>query len=144
MFGMVSLQGFQSLFSFIRPKLRPFHPLNQTINPTNRLPWQIATYIVNTTGKLTPFLNKAKPQDKEYKKFLEMMKSVNLSISAYDIFPGTPKYAKFFKQMVSLKETNAEDELVTLSVQCSAMIKKDINLPKKLRDPGSCNIQCVF
>ena len=83
---------------------------------------------------------KAKLEDKEYKQFLEMMKSVNLSISAYELFTGTPKYAKFFKQMMSHKEVDTESEVITLSAKCSSLIKKDIKLPKKLKYPGSCNI----
>ena len=36
------------------------------------------------------------------------------------------------------------NELTELSRNCSSILKKDIQLPKKLRDPESCNISCDF
>ena len=42
--------------------------------------------------------------DKEYNQFVEMMKNVNFSISAYELFIETPKYAKYFKTMLANKE----------------------------------------
>ena len=87
---------------------------------------------------------KAKLADKEYSKFVKMLKEVNFSISAYDLFTRTLKCAKYFKTMLAAKEDSSEDELVELSAKCSSIIKKNIVLPKKLKDPESCTIPYSF
>ena len=46
--------------------------------------------------------------------------------------------------MLSNKEDIAEKEMVELRAKCSSLFKKDISLPKKLKDPGSCTIPCKF
>ena len=46
--------------------------------------------------------------------------------------------------MLSNKEDIAEEEMVELSSKCSSLFKKDISLPEKLKDPGSCTIPCKF
>ena len=46
--------------------------------------------------------------------------------------------------MLTNKEVVTEDEVIALSAKCSSLVKKNIRLPKKLKDPGSCNIQCMF
>ena len=73
-----------------------------------------------------------------------MLKVVKINISAHELFAGILKYAKFFKTMLSNKEDVTEEEMVELSAKCSSLIKKDISLPKKLKDPGSCTIPCKF
>ena len=87
---------------------------------------------------------KKKDTDAEYTRFLEKMKSTTLNISAYELFTGVPKYARFFKTMLSTKEEPEVKEITELSAICSSILKKDTQLPKKLKDPGSCNIPCDF
>ncbi|XP_061349765.1 uncharacterized protein LOC133295006 [Gastrolobium bilobum] len=48
-----------------------------------------------------------------------------------------PLYAKFLKETLSKKRKLTEDEPVTLTAECSAIIQK--NLPPKLKGPGSFN-----
>ena len=73
-----------------------------------------------------------------------MLKEIKINISAHELFIGTPKYAKFFKIILSNKGDVEEEEMVELSAKCSSLIKKDISLSKKLKDPGSCTIPCKF
>ena len=87
---------------------------------------------------------KIKPQDREYQRFVQMLKEVKINISAHELFTGVPKYAKFFKTMLSNKEDIAEEEMVELSAKCSSLFEKDISLPKKLKDPGNCTIPYTF
>ena len=87
---------------------------------------------------------KAKQENQEYLRFVKMLKEVNLNISAYDIFTGTPKYVKFFKNMLANRKETVDDEVVELSKICSAILKKDLVLPQKLKDPGSYTIPCQF
>ena len=89
-------------------------------------------------------VKKIKLQDREYQRFVQTMKDAKINVSAHELFTGIPKYAKFFKTMLSNKEDVAEEEMVELSVKCSSLFKKDISLPKKLKDLGSCTIPCKF
>ena len=87
---------------------------------------------------------KKKNTDAEYTQFLEMMKNTTLNILAYELFTGAPKYVRFFKTMLSTKEEPKVNEIAELSTKCSSIVKKDIQLPKKLKDPRSCNIPFDF
>ncbi|XP_058733326.1 uncharacterized protein LOC131604928 [Vicia villosa] len=53
-----------------------------------------------------------------------------------------PSYAKFLKDILSNKKKIVENETVTLSAECSAIIQN--NMPPKLKDPGSFSIPCVI
>ena len=87
---------------------------------------------------------KKKNVDQEYALFVEMMRITTLNISAYDLCMASSKYAKFFKTMLSTKKESHTNDLVTISVRCSSLLKKDIQLSRKLKDPGSCDILCTF
>ena len=69
---------------------------------------------------------------------------VNLSISAYDLFVGSPKYVKFFKTILANKDGAMGDDVILISAKYSSLLKKDLVLPQKLRDPESCIISCEF
>ena len=85
---------------------------------------------------------KVKYGDQEFNSFVELMKKVNLNITLFELFSNVPKYAKFFKDMLANKEKFREDDIVPLSASCSCIIKKDIQLPQKQKDPRSCTIPC--
>ncbi|XP_058782895.1 uncharacterized protein LOC131657525 [Vicia villosa] len=53
-----------------------------------------------------------------------------------------PSYAKFLKEILSNKKKIVENETVTLTAECSAIIQN--NMPPKLKDPGSFSIPCVI
>ncbi|XP_061358959.1 uncharacterized protein LOC133303110 [Gastrolobium bilobum] len=53
-----------------------------------------------------------------------------------------PSYAKFLKETISKNRKLTEDEHVTLTEECSAIIQK--NFPPKLKDPGSFSIPCTI
>ena len=67
--------------------------------------------------------------DQEYARFVEIMRSMTLNNSAYDLCMVSSKYAKFFKTMLSTKKEPRTDDLVTISARCSSLLKKDIQLP---------------
>ena len=61
-----------------------------------------------------PFLlrpRKKKNTDADYTWFLKMMKNTTLNISAYELFTRVPKYARFFKTMLSTKEEPEVNEI---------------------------------
>src|ERR1044072_1333381 len=51
-----------------------------------------------------------------------------------------PSYAKFFKEILSNKKKIEDNERVTLTAECSAIIQN--KMPQKLKDPGSFSIPC--
>ncbi|XP_050889476.1 uncharacterized protein LOC127094726 [Lathyrus oleraceus] len=53
-----------------------------------------------------------------------------------------PSYAKFLKEILSNKKKLEDEEIVMLTVECSAIIQN--NMPHKLKDPGSFSIPCVI
>ncbi|XP_061355202.1 uncharacterized protein LOC133299730 [Gastrolobium bilobum] len=53
-----------------------------------------------------------------------------------------PSYAKFLMETLSNKRKLTEDEPVTLTEECSAIIQK--NMPPKVKDPGSFSIPCTI
>ncbi|KAK1694166.1 hypothetical protein QYE76_010863 [Lolium multiflorum] len=84
-----------------------------------------------------------KPKDeKQFAKFLEVMKDVQVTIPILDAVMHVPMYAKFFKELLTKKRSIEEPEIVTLSKECSAIIQNA--LPTKLDDPGSFCVPCII
>src|SRR5438045_1568337 len=81
-----------------------------------------------------PFPGRLKKQaeEKHYKKFLEIFRSLHISIPLADALKQIPKYAKYLKDMLTKKKWG-EHETVMLTEESSALLKK--NLPPKLKDP---------
>lgn len=46
--------------------------------------------------------------------------------------------------MLANKKKYKEDEIVTLSTNCSCVIKKDISILEKLQDLESCTVPCYI
>ncbi|XP_075074787.1 uncharacterized protein LOC142162341 [Nicotiana tabacum] len=74
-----------------------------------------------------------------YKKFLNILKQVQINIPLVDILQEVPKYAKYIKDIVANKRRLTEFETVALTEECSSKIQG--KLPQKLNDPGSFTIQ---
>ncbi|XP_019252899.1 PREDICTED: uncharacterized protein LOC109231714 [Nicotiana attenuata] len=74
-----------------------------------------------------------------YKKFLDILKQVQINIPLFDILQEVPKYAKYIKDIVANKRRLTEFETVALTGECSSRIQG--KLPRKLKDPGSFTIQ---
>ncbi|XP_070042696.1 uncharacterized protein [Nicotiana tomentosiformis] len=74
-----------------------------------------------------------------YKKFLDILKKVQINIPLVDILQEVPKYTKYIKDIVANKRRLTEFETMTLTEECSSRIQS--KLPQKLKDPGSFTIQ---
>jgi hypothetical protein len=85
-------------------------------------------------------LDKTK-EEKQYSKFLETMKEVQITIPILDAVLHIPLYAKIFKDLITRKRSLENPEVVALTEDCSVVILN--NMPKKLGDPGSFSIPCV-
>ncbi|XP_019236700.1 PREDICTED: uncharacterized protein LOC109216933 [Nicotiana attenuata] len=73
-----------------------------------------------------------------YKKFLDILKQVQINIPLVDILQEIPKYAKYIKDIAANKRRLTEFETVALTEECSSRIQG--KLPQKLKDPGSFTI----
>nr|XP_016457920.1 PREDICTED: uncharacterized protein LOC107781696 [Nicotiana tabacum] len=74
-----------------------------------------------------------------YKKFLDILKHVQINIPLVDILQEVPKYAKYIKDIMANKKRLTEFETVALTEECSSRIQS--KLSQKLKDPGSFTIQ---
>jgi glutaredoxin-related protein len=77
--------------------------------------------------------------DKQYARFVELLKKLNVNIPFTDVVTQMPTCAKFLKDILSNKR-KLHDEMVTLTEKVSAIVMN--KLPPKLQDPGSFTIPC--
>lgn len=61
-------------------------------------------------------------EDKLYAKFLENMKDVQITIPVLKAVLHVHMYAKFFKELLTKKNSIDEPEIVTLTKECGAVI----------------------
>ena len=85
---------------------------------------------------------KKEQQDKQFAKFLEVFKKLQINIPFVEALTQMPSYAKFMKEILSQKRKIRDDETVLLTEECSAILQN--KLPPKLKDPGSFTIPCVI
>ncbi|GJX76180.1 reverse transcriptase domain-containing protein [Tanacetum coccineum] len=78
----------------------------------------------------------------QYRKFLDMIRSVRINVPLIDVLAGMPNYGKFLKEIVSNKHKLEQISSAFLIDECSAMIQNKV--PRKLGDPGSFLIPCTF
>ena len=78
----------------------------------------------------------------QFKKFVELLKQLNITIPFTEAITQMPSYAKFLKQILSNKKNLEDSETVMLTAGCSAIIQN--NMPHKLKDPSSFSIPCVI
>ena len=78
----------------------------------------------------------------QFRKFVELLKHLNITIPFIEDITQMPSYAKFLKEILSNKKKLEDDETVTLNAECSAIIQN--NMPPKQKDPGSFSVPCVI
>ncbi|XP_050884536.1 uncharacterized protein LOC127087652 [Lathyrus oleraceus] len=78
----------------------------------------------------------------QLRKFVELLKQLNITIPFTEAITQMPSYAKFLKEILSNNKKLEDDETMTLNIECSAIIQN--NMPPKLRDPGIFSIPCVI
>ncbi|XP_022891993.1 uncharacterized protein LOC111406859 [Olea europaea var. sylvestris] len=83
-----------------------------------------------------------KTLDKQFAKFVEIFKKLNINIPFADTIAQTPSYTKFLKEILSNERKLEEHETVCLNEECSAILLK--KLPPKLKDPWSFTIPCTI
>ncbi|XP_057996533.1 uncharacterized protein LOC131175871 [Hevea brasiliensis] len=78
--------------------------------------------------------------DKQFGKFLEVLKKLYINIPFTNAISQMPSYAKFLKEILSNKRRLEDYETVALTEECSALLQN--KLPPKLKDPGNFSIPC--
>ncbi|CAJ2663009.1 unnamed protein product [Trifolium pratense] len=78
----------------------------------------------------------------QFRKFVELLKKLNITIPFTEAITQMPSYAKFLKEILTKKKKIEDEEIVMLTAECSAILQND--MPPKLKDPGSFSIPCVI
>ncbi|XLU24114.1 hypothetical protein S245_060180, partial [Arachis hypogaea] len=81
-------------------------------------------------------------QDKQFARFADYLRTLEIKIPFAEALEQIPSYAKFMKEILSHKKEWRETERVLLTEECSAVILK--SFPEKLKDPGSFLIPCIL
>ncbi|XP_075097799.1 uncharacterized protein LOC142175126 [Nicotiana tabacum] len=90
---------------------------------------------------LFPQKMKREKLDKQFSKFLDILKQLYINIPFTDALTQMPSYVKFLKEILSSKRKLEEVSAVKLTEKCSAILQN--KLPQKLGDPGSFTIPCT-
>ncbi|XP_041009309.1 uncharacterized protein LOC121253349, partial [Juglans microcarpa x Juglans regia] len=92
----------------------------------------------------TPFPQRLVPlhKDKHQSEILEIFKHVRINIPLLDAIQQIPAYAKFLKDLCTVKRKLNVQKKAFLTEQVSAIIQS--STPPKYKDPGSPTIACVI
>ncbi|KAG6721654.1 hypothetical protein I3842_03G122900 [Carya illinoinensis] len=93
---------------------------------------------------LAPFPQRLAPlhKDKHHAEILEIFKQVRINIPLLDAIQQIPTYAKFLKDLCTVKRKLNVQKKAFLTEQVSAIIQT--NTPPKYKDPGSPTIACMI
>ena len=87
-----------------------------------------------------PYPNRLKPRNKKMEELdqeiLNIFKKVEINIPLLDAVKQIPKYAKFLKEICTNRRRFRDKEVVNLGRNVSSLIKKNIEIPRKCKDPG--------
>jgi hypothetical protein len=90
-----------------------------------------------------PLRQKKKNQhEKNFEKFLEMFKKLEINIPFSEALEQMPIYVKFMKDIIS-KKRSTNTEPVILTETCSAILQ-GMKIPVKKKDSGSVTIPCTI
>nr|XP_009604472.1 uncharacterized protein LOC104099244 [Nicotiana tomentosiformis] len=109
-----------------------------------KVPEQNLTQAIGKKRAPAPFPQRlAKYQkDEQYKKFIEMLKQIQVNIPLIDASREMSGYAKMMKDLMSCKFDFQDLATVTLTHTCSAVVTRPI--AEKLSDPKSFTIPCTI
>ena len=79
-------------------------------------------------------------REKQFSKFLDIFKKIEINIPFAEVISQMPLYEKFMKEILSKKRKIAEEGIVNLTATCNAIIQQ--KLPAKMKDPSSFTIPC--
>ncbi|KAJ9566198.1 hypothetical protein OSB04_002164 [Centaurea solstitialis] len=79
-------------------------------------------------------------KEAQYRKFIDLIKRVDINVPLVDLIAGVPSYARFLKELVANKARMGTEEIAFLNAECSATLSDTL----KKGDPGSFIIPCYF
>ena len=82
-----------------------------------------------------------KEKEKQFERFMEIFKKLEITIPFSEALQQMPSYAKFLKELLMKERKYIEKETIEVQENCSAVMQR--TLPPKLQDPGSFIIQVV-
>ncbi|XP_027347984.1 uncharacterized protein LOC113859396 [Abrus precatorius] len=82
-----------------------------------------------------PHAPSKKDKERQFTRFLDILKRLQINIFFTEAMEQMPTYAKFMKELLTQKKRLSEKETVKLEVGRSAIIQR--SLPQKSKDPGS-------
>ncbi|CAJ2640764.1 unnamed protein product [Trifolium pratense] len=71
---------------------------------------------------------------------MKVLNKLEMAIPLVEALEQMPSYAKFLKELLTKKRKPLDDEMVSMTEECSALIQR--KLPQKKKDPGSFTIPC--
>ncbi|XP_070043549.1 uncharacterized protein [Nicotiana tomentosiformis] len=92
----------------------------------------------------TPFPQRLAKQkkDDQYRKFMEMLRQIQLNIPLMDALREMLGYANMMKDLISQKFNFQDMSTVTLTQTCSVVVTRP--MAQKVSDPGSFTIPCTI
>ncbi|KAJ1697152.1 hypothetical protein LUZ63_005664 [Rhynchospora breviuscula] len=81
-------------------------------------------------------------EDKQFRRFWEMLREVHITIPFSDVFTKVPIYARFLKELCTGKISLEELKTVVLTNRSSKALQS--RMPPKLKDPGRFALPCVI
>ncbi|KAK2361118.1 hypothetical protein QL285_086309 [Trifolium repens] len=81
-----------------------------------------------------PHAQSKKDKERQYVRFLDIFKRLQINIPFAEALEQMPTYAKFMKEILTKKRKYNDDEVIQLDASCSAIIQR--TLPTKEKDPG--------
>ncbi|KAJ9542541.1 hypothetical protein OSB04_029047 [Centaurea solstitialis] len=128
------------------PNLQVIEPEVELPSPTTDVareetvrPKEVTTPRVPARVPYPARLRKEK-KEAQYRKFIELIKQVDINVPLVDFIAGVPGHTKFLKELVASRARMGTEEIAFLSAECSAVLS---DTPKK-GDPGSFTIPCYF
>jgi hypothetical protein len=80
--------------------------------------------------------------EKQFDKFIEIMKQLHINIPLIEVIQQMPNYSKFMKDVLTKRRRIGKFETVALTQECSQMVQGRI--PPKMKDSGSFTIPCTI
>ncbi|KAJ9545013.1 hypothetical protein OSB04_024720 [Centaurea solstitialis] len=99
--------------------------------------------ICNTTCAYTsaiPTRLRKEKKETQYRKFIDLIKRVDINVPLVDLIAGVPSYARFLKELVTNNARMGTEEIAFLNAEYSATLSDTL----KKGDPGSFIIPCYF
>nr|XP_009795733.1 PREDICTED: uncharacterized protein LOC104242388 [Nicotiana sylvestris] len=128
-------------------KLRSVEETQEEVNPSRERIIDITEPVVQRAKAPLPNPPPSYPQrlskqngENQFKKFIQMMKSLSINVPLVEALEQMSGYAKFMKDLVT-KKRSMKFETIKVTHQVSAIVH---SMAHKLEDPGAFTIPCTI